>query len=297
MADEQNREGQPAGSEGEKPAQAPPVDPQANPPIQDPKTRGQEAALEAAQGDPTVQPSAPKAAVPKADPKPNPIEGAAETKPQAGAPGVPPKPAAPAAKPPAPASAAAKPPAAGAPAKPAAPPPPKPPAVMVTTPWESELTSALKAQFGDAITEFSGYLGQNFLIAKPEAAIAILDYLKTEQQFDYLVDVTAVDYPKRPARFDLVYILYSFDRNERIRVKTQVAEGYKPESAVRVHVTANWLEREVFDMFGIEFAGHPDLKRILMPDEWQGYPLRKDYGITKMDERWVEENLSIESGQ
>ncbi len=304
MADEQNREGQPAGSEGDKPEQAPPVDPQANPPIQDPKTRGQEAALEAAEGDPAVQPNAPKAAVPKADPKPNPIEGAAETKPQAGAPGVPPKSAAPAAKAPDQASAAPKPPAAaaakppaGAPAKPAAPPAPKPPAVMVTTPWESDLTAALKAQFGDAITEFSTYVGQNFLVAKPEAVPAILDYLKTEQQFDYLVDVTAVDYPKRAARFDLVYILYSFDRNERIRVKTQVAEGYKPDSVVRVHLTANWLEREVFDMFGIEFSGHPDLKRILMPDEWQGYPLRKDYGITKMDERWVQENLSIESGQ
>ncbi|HWR52547.1 MAG TPA: NADH-quinone oxidoreductase subunit C [Bryobacteraceae bacterium] len=293
MADEQNREGQPAGSEGEKPDQTPPADPQATPPIQDPKTRGQEAALEAALGDPSLQPNAPQAAVPKADPPPNPIEGAAETKPQAGAAGVPPKPAAPVAKPPA---AAGKPPA-GAPAKPAAPPVPKPPAVMVTTPWESDLTTALKQEFGDAVTEFSTYVGQNFLVAKPEAVMAILEYLKSEQQFDYLVDVTAVDYPKRDARFDLVYVLYSFGRNERIRVKAQVAEGYKPESAVRVHLTANWLEREVFDMFGIEFAGHPDMKRILMPDEWEGYPLRKDYGITKMDERWVQENLSIESGQ
>ena len=111
------------------------------------------------------------------------------------------------------------------------------------------------------------------------------------------MDITAVDWPKRAERFDVVYILYSFARNERVRVKTYIAEGYKPETVVNVHLTANWLEREVFDMFGIEFAGHPDMRRILLPEEWQGYPLRKDYGIIQQDDRWVQENLGIESGQ
>ena len=174
---------------------------------------------------------------------------------------------------------------------------PKAPAVMAVAPWEDDLTRRLAEQFAGDITEFSTYLGQAFLIATPAAVIPIIEFLKLEADFDYLVDLTAVDYPARPERFDLVYILYSFARNERIRIKTRIPEGFKPESAAGVHPTANWLEREVYDMFGIEFANHPDLKRILMPDDWQGHPLRKDYGILQMDNRWVKENLGIESGQ
>jgi NADH-quinone oxidoreductase subunit C len=168
---------------------------------------------------------------------------------------------------------------------------------MAATPWESDLARELKERFGAQIAETSTYLGQNFIVAKPEAAVPILEYLKLEADFDYLVDITAVDWPKRPERFDLVYIIYSFHRNERVRIKTHISDGYQPATAVGVHLTANWLEREVFDMFGIEFAGHPDLRRILMPEDWQGYPLRKDYSILQQDQRWVQENLGIESGQ
>src|SRR5690349_299945 len=139
--------------------------------------------------------------------------------------------------------------------KPAPPPkaaaPPKPPAVMVTTPWTGELPDQLKERFGEEITEFSSYLGQNFLLAKPAAVVPVMEFLKLEADFDYLVDITAVDYPKRAERFDVIYILYSFARNERIRIKALVADGAKPQSAVSVHLGANWLEREVFDMFGI----------------------------------------------
>jgi NADH-quinone oxidoreductase subunit C len=201
--------------------------------------------------------------------------------------------AAPPAKPVAP---AAKP----APPKPAAAAhaaPPKPPATMAATPWASDLASEIKERFGDRVIETSTYLGQNFVVVKPDSAVPLIEYLKLEADFDYLVDITAVDWPKRADRFDLVYIIYSFARNERVRVKTYIPEGYKPETAVNVHITANWLEREVFDMFGIEFAGHPDMRRILLPEEWQGYPLRKDYGIFQQDDRWVQENLNIESGQ
>jgi NADH-quinone oxidoreductase subunit C len=175
--------------------------------------------------------------------------------------------------------------------------PPKQPATMAATPWDSDLARELKERFGDRISETSTYLGQNFIVTKPDAAIAVLEYLKLEADFDYLVDITAVDWPKRAERFDVVYIVYSFARNERVRIKTYIADGFKPETAVGVHLTANWLEREVFDMFGIEFAGHPDMRRILLPEEWQGYPLRKEYGILQQDDRWVQENLGIESGQ
>jgi len=175
--------------------------------------------------------------------------------------------------------------------------PPKAPATMAATPWDSELASELKERFGDQITETSTYLGQNFLVCKPTAAIPVIEYLKLEADFDYLVDLTAVDWPQRAERFDVVYILYSFSRNTRVRVKTYIAEGYKPQTAVGVHLAANWMEREVFDMFGIEFAGHPDMRRMLLPEEWVGYPLRKDYSIIQQDTQWVRENLNIESGQ
>jgi NADH-quinone oxidoreductase subunit C len=175
---------------------------------------------------------------------------------------------------------------------------PKPPAAaMSTTPWEGELPTRLSQRFGNEISEFSSYLRQNFLVASPDAAIPVLSYLRMEEGFDYLVELTAVDYPNRADRFDLVYILYSFASNQRIRVKTRIADGYKPLTATGVYATANWLEREVFDMFGIEFAQHPDMRRILMPDDWRGYPLRKDYHILRMDNQWVQENLGIESGQ
>jgi NADH-quinone oxidoreductase subunit C len=222
-----------------------------------------------------------------------------EEKPAA-APAAPSPPAAPAAAAPQKATAAAgtKPPAAAAgAAKPAGAAAPKAPAVMASTPWESELTQALKEEFGEQILEFSSYVGQNFLVAKPEAAIPILESLKENHDFDYLVDITAVHWPEKPEPFEVVYVIYSFARNERIRMKIRIPEGCRPHTAVGVHLTANWLEREVYDMFGIEFEGHPDMRRILMPEEWETFPLRKENSILKMDQHWVQENLGIESGQ
>jgi len=180
--------------------------------------------------------------------------------------------------------------------------PPKPaaakaPVKMAATPWEAELPSQLKAELADRIVEAASYLGQNFFVVKPAAIVEVLEYLKLEFDFDYLADLTAVHYPKEEEQFEVVYTLYSFARNERIRLKIRIKDGEKPETVTCVYLTANWLEREVFDMFGIEFANHPDMRRLLMPDEWTGHPLRKDYKILEMDNRWVQENLGIESGQ
>ena len=188
-------------------------------------------------------------------------------------------------------------------AKPAEKPPPKPPpkkkapAVMEVSPWEEPLVDALKERFGEQVKEFSSYRGQNFLVAELAAVIPIIEYLKLEQDFDYLVDITAVDYPKRERRFEGIWILYSHAQNKRVRIKADVADAESPSTATTVHITADWLEREVFDMFGIEFEGHPNMKRILLPDEWQGHPLRKEYSIIQQDQDWVRENLRIESAQ
>jgi NADH-quinone oxidoreductase subunit C len=175
--------------------------------------------------------------------------------------------------------------------------PPAPPAVMIATPWENDLTTAITERFGPFITQFASYLGQNFIVVAAGAGVPLLEYLRREQDFDFLVDLTAVDYPKSEERFEIIYTVYSFSRNERLRVKTRVTEGQKPMTCTSVFPAGNWLEREVFDMFGIDFTGHPDMRRILLPDDWRGYPLRKDYGILQMDNRWVQENLGIESGQ
>jgi NADH-quinone oxidoreductase subunit C len=176
--------------------------------------------------------------------------------------------------------------------------PPKaaPPAFMQTSPWQGELPDLLTNRFGDRIREFASYVDQNFLITSVEAVPDVIAFLK-ENGFDYVVDITAVDFPKKESRFELIWILYSFSRNERVRIKATVRENEKAFSVTSLYPAANWLEREVFDMFGIEFAGHPDLRRILLPDDWEGYPLRKDKSILAMDQNWVKNNLGIESGQ
>jgi NADH-quinone oxidoreductase subunit C len=171
------------------------------------------------------------------------------------------------------------------------------PAGPAPIPWDSPMVATLQGQYGSGIREAVSYLGQNYMIVEASVVSEVLQILRDREQFDYCVDVTAVHYPEREKQIDLIWILYSFARNERIRVKTMIADGESVPSAVSIWATANWLEREVFDMFGIRFDGHPDLKRILLPDGWKGHPLRKDYGIIQQDQEWVQANLGIESGQ
>jgi NADH-quinone oxidoreductase subunit C len=180
--------------------------------------------------------------------------------------------------------------------KPAHAAPPKP-AGPVPTLWDSPLVADLKKRYGSGICEASTYLGQNYFVLGATIVTDILTILRDEYNFNYCVDITAVHYPEREKQFDLIWILYSYKSNERIRVKTLIADGQSVRSSVSLWPTANWLEREVYDMFGITFEGHPDLKRILLPDGWKGFPLRKDYDIIQQDNEWVQINLGIESGQ
>ncbi len=183
-----------------------------------------------------------------------------------------------------------------APPKAAVPAPPKPP-VVLQTPLDNEFVTRFRAKFGTALLEATEDRKQAILTVDRVRLAELALHLRDEEKFDMLADLTAVDWPKREKRFDIVLNLYSFPKNERLRLKVHAADAEEVPSVVSVWPTANWQEREVFDMFGIIFSGHPHLKRILLPDEWQGYPLRKDYDILQQDTAWVRENLGIESGQ
>ena len=158
------------------------------------------------------------------------------------------------------------------------------------------MIAKLKSAYGSGIEPLT-YLGQNYMLVDRSLIPEILQVLRNEEQFDYCVDLTAAHYPNREKQFDIIWVLYSFARNERIHVKTLITESETLPTSVPIWPTTNWLEREVFDMFGIKFDGHPDMKRILLPDGWKGHPLRKDYGILQQDNEWVQINLGIESGQ
>jgi NADH-quinone oxidoreductase subunit C len=197
-----------------------------------------------------------------------------------------------ASKPPAPPAA----PAAKLPAAPAAPRPPAPPKEGPVA-LDNDLVKRYKEKFGPAILEAWTDRKQAILVVARELLAEIAIYSRDDEKFDWLADLTAVDWPKREKRFDIVLNMYSFEKNERLRLKVHATADERVPSVQGIWSTANWMEREVYDMFGVVFEGHPDLKRILLPDEWQGHPLRKDYDILTQDTAWVRENLGIESGQ
>ena len=209
-------------------------------------------------------------------------------------PAEPPKPAAPP-KPAEPKVAVPKPPPPPPGAKPAVPPKPKGPQ---QEPWSSPLVDAIKERFGAEFVKAYSFISQNQIEVKKDRIVEIMTFLRenTILPCDYLVDETAVHWPK-DEQFEIVYILYSHLKNERVRVKTRIKEWEPIESVASVWTTADWLEREVYDMFGVQYANHPNLKRILLPEDWVGFPLRKDYNIRLQDVEWVRKHLGIESGQ
>jgi NADH-quinone oxidoreductase subunit C len=172
-------------------------------------------------------------------------------------------------------------------------------AATASMPWMSPLVDEVQKQLPGALLEAHTMVGQNVMVLETSRLLDVCKFMRQNSVLpcDYLVDVTAVDYPPREKRFDVLYVLHSFEKNERVRLKFFVGEEETIPSVAGIWPTANWLEREVFDMFGIKFSGHPNLIRILLPEGWKGHPLRKDCHIQQMDDDWVRENLNIESGQ
>ena len=151
----------------------------------------------------------------------------------------------------------------------------------------------MKDEFGEAIGEATEFLGQLSVRVQSRQIAEVCDALKSDAQapFDYLSDLTCVHYPDNQSTpFEVVYNLYSISKNERVRLKV-ATDGESVESVTGVWPAADWLEREVYDLFGVVFHNHPDLRRILLPPDWEGHPLRKDYPLEFVENRWTEEHL------
>jgi len=248
---------------------------------------------------PRTEPPAPKPANPAAATTATTSETSSATG-QVTPPAAATRPPPPAAKPAAPAAAkpavpaAAKPAAAGEAhaakaAAPLGPPDPPPPAGIVPPPF----IAALQAAVPGSVSHVSYWVGDWTIIVPVSRLLEVARHLRDapDAVFDMCSDVTATDWPLRPERFDLVYCLYSTRHHHRIRVKAMAAEQEPVPSMTDVWPAANWLEREVYDMFGVNITGHPDRRRILMPDDWQGFPQRKDYPLEGPGELLMENPL------
>jgi NADH-quinone oxidoreductase subunit C len=151
----------------------------------------------------------------------------------------------------------------------------------------TKVLDALRQKFGAAVLETHSQMGDDTAVIEPSRWKEVCQFLHDDpaMDFDLPVDLAAVDYPKRQPRMEVVMHLYSVGRRHRIRLKARVGDeelaGCELESVTSIWTGMNWLEREVFDMSGVTFKGHPDLRRILMYPEFEGHPLRKDYPAQK----------------
>jgi NADH-quinone oxidoreductase subunit C len=156
------------------------------------------------------------------------------------------------------------------------------------------LVKKIRDHFGHAVTEASEFVGQLSIHVDGARILEVCDFLKrdAETQFNFLSDVTCVHFPDRShAPFEIVYNLYSISANERVRLKVATNEETGVESVASIWPTANWMEREVFDLFGVPFGNHPDLRRILLPPDWDGHPLRKEYPLEFIENNWTTKHL------
>ena len=153
--------------------------------------------------------------------------------------------------------------------------------------------TALQAAVPGGVEHVSFYVGDWAIIVPVARLLDVAGFLRgtPEASFDFCSDVTATDWPPRPQRFDVVYCLYSTRLRHRVRLKVRAADSEAVPSVSGIWPAADWLEREVYDLFGVNFTGHPNRKRILMPDDWQGHPQRKDYPLEGPGELLMENPL------
>ena len=185
---------------------------------------------------------------------------------------------------------AAKPAAAAKVAPPLGPPDPPPPADKPAPDFIASLQTAIPG----SVAHVSYWVGDWTIVVPVAQLLEVARHLRDapDARFDFCSDVTATDWPPRAeGRFDVVYCLYSTRHRHRVRVKVKVGAEQPVPSMTAVWQAANWLEREVYDMFGVNFTGHPDRRRILMPEDWQGFPERKDYPLEGPGELLMENPL------
>lgn len=159
---------------------------------------------------------------------------------------------------------------------------------------EGLVLQRLREQFGPALLEVKVWRNETTVVLAPQDLVRVCQFLRDDPDlaFDFLSDVTGVDrlmLPEPSPRFEVVYHVYSLQYRRRLRLKVRVGDGQAVSTVTELWPTANWHEREVYDLFGVPFEGHPDLRRILTPDDWEGHPLRKDYPVEASPKWWEEE--------
>lgn len=151
-----------------------------------------------------------------------------------------------------------------------------------------EILKKVKDNFRHSVLEALLFRGEAAVLVDKNVLRAVCNYLKTDpdMKMNYFVDVLGVDYHPAAPRFEVVYHLYSIPKKHRIRVKVKLSEGESVPTVTDMWSAANWPEREAYDMFGIVFEGHPNMKRIYLADDWEGFPMRKDYPLRGYKDRY-----------
>ena len=163
---------------------------------------------------------------------------------------------------------------------------------------QTALADSIASALGDALIRRAEFRGELTLHTTRERIIEVLRYLKDRQQFNMLTDETCVDYHPKAPRFGMIYQLYSLARNLRLRVKLMLGESDPSvPSACAVFENANWFERELYDLMGIQFSDHPDLRRIMMPPGWEGHPLRKENPVKVEEVAFTFNRKRIDEGK